>query len=184
MAEEYCVFLRGINVNGIKIKMEELKEVFGVMGFLGVKTILATGNVRVSLPEKSKTGQELKTFIESELSEHFHYEAHVIIRSKKEIQDIFAVAKNITVPEGCHNYLLLCDEPELYLELKDIFDLQPHAPQEQLILAECGAFWIVPKGFTLDSAFGSKVLGNKKYKRVLTSRNINTIEKIYKFMLN
>jgi len=184
MSGEYCVFLRGINVNGIKIKMEDLKEVFCTMGFLGVKTILATGNVMVSLPEESKTGQELKSFIEKELSEHFHYEAHVILRSKKEIQNIFSAAKNITVPEGCHNYLLLCDEHEIYLELKDSFDLQPHTPQEQLILSESGAFWIVPKGFTLDSAFGSKILGNKKYKSVLTSRNVNTIEKIYKFMLN
>jgi len=42
MEEEYCVFLRGINVNGIKIKMDALKKAFQRMGFTNVKTILAT----------------------------------------------------------------------------------------------------------------------------------------------
>ena len=45
MNEKYCVFLRGINVNGIKIKMQDLKAVLTNLGFTDVKTILATGNV-------------------------------------------------------------------------------------------------------------------------------------------
>ena len=43
---KYAAFLRGINVGGNNIiKMEELKKVFESMGFLNVKTILASGNV-------------------------------------------------------------------------------------------------------------------------------------------
>lgn len=38
-------------------------------------------------------------------------------------------------------------------------------------------YWKVKKGFTLDSNFG-KILGKKSFKDSLTSRNINTIEKI------
>lgn len=184
MAETYCVFLRGINVNGIKIKMDALKEVFYNMSFSSVKTILATGNVIFSVSEGSNSRQELKSLIEKELSEHFSYDSHVILCSNKEIMDIYSAAQKITVPEGCHNYFLLCDDQELLFELKYIFDSMSHTSQEQFYQSKYGAFWIVPKGFTLDSEFGSKVLGDKKYKSRLTSRNINTIEKIYKSILD
>jgi uncharacterized protein (DUF1697 family) len=70
--------------------------------------------------------------------------------------------------------------PILESELKEFFDSVTNEPQEKLVMRESGMFWIVPKGSTLKSEFGSKVLGNKKYKSSLTSRNINTIQKIYK----
>jgi len=183
MADKYCVFLRGINVNGIKIKMDALKAVFYEMGFLDVRTILATGNVVISVTEGSGHGQELKSSIEKELSEHFNYEAHIILRSNKEIMEIHTAAQSVTVPEGCHNYFLFCDDKELFSELSNLFESMPHAPQEQFLPSIHGAFWVVPKGFTLESEFGSNVLGNKKYKGRLTSRNMNTVEKIYKCIL-
>jgi uncharacterized protein (DUF1697 family) len=40
----YAVFLRGINVGGINIKMADLKRALESKGFDGVKTLLASGN--------------------------------------------------------------------------------------------------------------------------------------------
>ena len=183
MAETYCVFLRGINVNGIKIKMDALKAAFEGMGFTCVKTVLATGNVIVTTKEGRAGGRELKPLIEKTLSERFGYDAHVFLRSGHEIGAICAFARALAVPEGRHLYLLLCDDHALLPELKRLFDSASQTVNEQLLLSEHGAFWIVPKGSTLASEFGSGVLGNKKYKSGLTSRNINTVEKIYKAML-
>ena len=45
MAETFAAFLRGINVNGNKIKMDALKEAFAGMGFTRARTVLNTGNV-------------------------------------------------------------------------------------------------------------------------------------------
>lgn len=184
MEDKYCAFLRGINVNGISIKMDALKEAFIKMGFPDAKTILATGNVIFTLTEENNERQETKSYIEKELSKYFLYDANVIMRSGRDIQDILLTAQTIDVPEECHNYHLLCDDRELLLDLQQLFDSMPHGPHEQLLILEYGAFWTVPKGFTLSSDFGSKVLGNKKYKSRLTSRNINTIQKIYKAMIN
>ena len=36
----YAAFLRGVNVNGVTIKMEALREVHATSGFTGVKTVL------------------------------------------------------------------------------------------------------------------------------------------------
>lgn len=178
----YCIFLRGINVNGIKITMQALKEAFTSMGFTEVQTILATGNVIATAPGGFQELEALKAFIDKGLSEHFGYDAHVLLRNKKEMLEICSVAQNHTVPEGYHHYLLLCDQSELPLELEKQYDAMSHVTNEQLILSERDAFWIIPKGHTLDSNFGSKVLGSKKYKSRLTSRNLNTIEKIMKCM--
>ena len=45
MIEQVCVFLRGINVNGVRLKMKDLKNVFEDSGFEDVKTVLSTENV-------------------------------------------------------------------------------------------------------------------------------------------
>ncbi|ULO09873.1 DUF1697 domain-containing protein [Paenibacillus sp. 19GGS1-52] len=184
MEDKYCAFLRGINVNGINIKMDALKEAFIKMGFRDAKTILATGNVIFTIAEGINGGQDSKSYIEEELSKYFSYDAHVIIRSSREIQEIVVAAQTMDVAEECHNYLLLCDDREMILDLKQLFDSMPQTPLEQLMVLECGVFWTVLKGSTLSSDFGSKVLGNKKYKSRLTSRNINTIQKIHKLMVD
>ncbi len=182
MAERYCAFLRGVNVNGISIKMDALKAAFIDMGFQNVKTILATGNVIFSDAEEHDPGQDIKASIEKALSGRFGYDAHIFMRSKAQIQAMLLAARTITVPEEHHHYCLLCDDTPLPLELKELFYSMPHISQEQFIAHEAGTFWIVPKGSTLSSDFGAKILGSKKYKSLLTSRNMNTMEKIFKAM--
>lgn len=178
MQEKYCVFLRGINVNGIKIKMEALVDAFNIMGFSEARTILATGNVVISYAQNNR--EDLKPHIEKGLAGYFNYDAYVFLRSFDEIKDIFLTSQTLLVPEGFHCYYLLCDNDKLPSELKQIFDTVSKLPDEQFILHNKGAFWLVPKGSTLSSNFGSKILGEKKYKAGLTSRNISTIEKVYK----
>lgn len=179
MTEKYCAFLRGINVNGRKMKMSDLSDLFVSLGFSEVSTVLATGNILFTAPE-SRTKQELKRMIESELSRQLHDEAHVFIRGKKELATIHSDAQSIPVPKNCHNYLILFDEKSLRAELSQLFHSLMPRPPEQFLIKGNEAFWIVPKGSTLSSAFGSEILGSKKYKSQLTSRNINTIEKVHK----
>lgn len=183
MDNQYCVFLRGINVNGIKITMNELKEAFRQMGFSNVATVLATGNVIILEQENSRDRRGLKLFIEKSLSEHFNYDAHILLRSQEEIAHICSASQSVIVPEEYHNYFILCDDEVTLSELEQFFGAVPHMLREQFLLSEYGAFWVVPKCSTLESDFGAKVLGDKKYKSRLTSRNMNTIEKINKCML-
>jgi uncharacterized protein (DUF1697 family) len=42
---KYIAFLRAINVGGHIVKMKDLRELFGSLGFTGVETVLASGNV-------------------------------------------------------------------------------------------------------------------------------------------
>ncbi len=74
----YVAFLRGINVGGRTIKMDELKASFERMGYDHVTTVVQTGNVIFESADKSA---KLKRTIESGLSARFNYSAHVQIYS-------------------------------------------------------------------------------------------------------
>ena len=182
MSETYGVFLRGINVGGIQIKMDALKAAFTEMGFSGVQTVLASGNVVAAAPPEMAERAGLKRHIEQGLSERFSYEAYVLLRDAAEIAYLVTAAHTITVSADTHQYILLCDDPALPAELEALFVSTPHLPTEQFFQAGQDAMWLVPKGSTLKSDFGDKVLGSKKYKSRLTSRNINTIEKVSKLL--
>ena len=180
IAEKYCAFLRGINTGRSKIAMSELRRAFCGMGLADPRTVLATGNVVLSLSGENLA--ELKIQIENDLSIRFSYDAHVFIKSRKDIEVILGAARNIGLPKNCHLYVLVCDEESLPSELSRLFSSLPALPEEKLVLAGNAPFWIVPKGFTLKSPFGTKILGGSEYKTRLTSRNISTIEKVCALM--
>ena len=171
--QNYCVFLRGVNVNGVTVKMDALKDVFRAMGHPEAKTILATGNIVVRLEDSAAE----KANIERALSEKFSYEAYVFLRSRAELEDVCAAAKEIAVPPDFHCYLLILEDGAL-ASLAETFGSLPHMEGERLLPLGRDAFWLVPKGSTVDSPFGSKALGSRRFKSVLTSRNMNTIQKI------
>jgi uncharacterized protein (DUF1697 family) len=174
----YNIFLRGINVNGIKIKMADLKQSFENAGYQNVITILATGNVIVST-DKKVTSEQLKREVELQLRNDFGYEAFVVIKEPNDISNILKEATPL-LKEGFNAYLILSNDNHLAGELKVLFDEVETLSEEQLVIGEFGIYWVVEKGYTLESNFGKKVLGLKKYKEVLTSRTLNTIIKVNK----
>lgn len=182
MSESLAVFLRGINVGGIQIRMEALRAAFTYLGFSRVQTILASGNVIATPPPGSADLPALKAVIERELGERFHYDAHVLLRTPAAIDAVLRAAEALTVANDAHLYVLLCDDPALPGELQALYETLPHLPGEQFWQAAGEALWSVPKGSTLGSDFGNKVLGSKKYKPRLTSRNVQTIEKVYNLL--
>ena len=176
----YCVFLRGINVNGVSIKMEALQEAFRSIGYPDAKTVLATGNVIVAL-EDGVDIRAHKAKIDTGLSNTFSYDAHVLLRSEGEITALLEAAGRVTIPDGCHLYALLIEEPDVLITLKEAFSKASRGQDEQFIPLEKDAFWTVPKGDTLKTEFASKVLGNKRFRSVLT-RNVNTLQKVADLM--
>ncbi len=175
---KYCAFLRGINVNGVKMKMQDLTEAFKAMGFLDAVTVLGTGNVVFSAKSDIKA---LKLLIERGLSNSFSYDAHIFLRTSTQLTEISERAGQSVVPEDYHQYFLVCDDLNAIIALSHYFKTIPHAVHETLVTMASGLLWQIPKGETLSSAFGKEALG-RKYTTSLTSRNINTIEKVYALM--
>ena len=172
--KNFCAFLRGVNVKGTNMKMADVCKVFSDAGVNNVSSVLASGNI---LFQSEKNTVELKSILEKAMSEHFSYDAFLFIKNEKEINDIFRNDPFITI-DNFHNYVFLGSE-KVEQTLLEEFEKASKAEGEQGKIVNEIFYWQVPKGQTLDSTFG-KILGRKSLKDKMTSRNINTFEKIIK----
>lgn len=83
----YVALLRGINVGGKNlIKMTELKVCLEKQGFRDVVTYIQSGNVLFTSADAG--AEKLVRRIEAALVAAFDYEASVVLRSHKQMQDI------------------------------------------------------------------------------------------------
>jgi uncharacterized protein (DUF1697 family) len=82
----YVALLRGINVGGNNlIRMPALKACFEALGFDDVATYIQSGNVLFSADGAAKA---LAPGIERALTATFAYQASIVLRSARQMQDI------------------------------------------------------------------------------------------------
>lgn len=79
-------FLRAINVGGHTIKMGDLRHLFETMGFSGVETFIASGNV--IFQTTLQPGRALVQHIENGLEEALGYSVATFIRTPAELAEI------------------------------------------------------------------------------------------------
>lgn len=89
MAHHFA-FLRAINVGGHTVTMARLREVFESLGFSGVETFIASGNVVFESAEAS--ARALETRLETGLRDALGYEVVTFIRTPSEVAAIAAYA--------------------------------------------------------------------------------------------
>ena len=152
--------------------MAEVSKVFSGAGMLEVSSVLATGNILFSSDLKSS---DLKSILEKALSEYFNYDAILFLKTEKEIAGI--IEKNpFQKSEDFHIYVFAGSENIENILLEE-FKKSDNSENEKGEIAGGNFYWQIQKGQTLDSSFG-KILGKKALKDQLTSRNLNTLEKI------
>ena len=156
----YAVFLRGINVGGITIKMADLKEALKSRPFSGVKTLLASGNV-VLASELDPAG--VKKEFEACLRETFGYDAWVVVLAADRV---VSSGGGVPLPGGrrVHPYL-----PDARLGRRGACGAleagRAMDGAELTLLGPEALAWLAPAGGTLDSPF-SKLSSKPKYKAV------------------
>lgn len=171
MAENYVVLLRGINTGGLSLKMADLQRLAAELGYINAMTILASGNLLIK-SDNSKTN--IQDEISAALTTFMSKPIDCLVRTQTELHALLDES-DFEALDYTH-YILFCDQP-LYEQLYPRFLDSEHDDKDNLFGKTNDLHWIVKKGNTL-SEFGSKTLGNKKYKSILTSRNLNTIKKI------
>jgi uncharacterized protein (DUF1697 family) len=166
----YVALLRGVNVGGVTVKMADLAEVVRGLGFDDVKTVLASGNVLFTTTDAAANA---KGKLESALRNRFGYEAwvHVLTQTKvAKIVEAYPFARSA----DRHAYVVFVLKPEL-LDALAAVEVDPAI--EQTARGDGVLYWSTPKGSTLDSAMG-KSQGTSKDKQWVTTRNLNTLEKL------
>lgn len=85
----YVAFLRAINVGGSRtVKMDVLRLAFESMGFSGVSSFIASGNIVFETPIRSRLALENR--IEEALMQRLGYEVTPFIRTGPELHDLLA----------------------------------------------------------------------------------------------
>ncbi len=82
----FAAFLRGVNLGKRTVRSAELRAAFEAMGFSGVKTLLASGNVLFDAP----SARGLKARIEAGLAAQFGFAVGVVLRSVAELRALVA----------------------------------------------------------------------------------------------
>lgn len=171
----YAVFLRGINVGGVRIAMKDLAEALASAGYANVSTLLASGNV--VLDATSGDAAAVKTDIEAVLRRRFGYEAWVIVTTPGQLASIVASYPFPAVEDGVarHDYVVLAATAEA---IQEVLAACPEpSPGELAAAGEGVLYWQVPRGSSLETRV-ARELGRARHKAVLTTRNMNTLRKV------
>lgn len=83
--QKYIALLRGINVGGHTVKMDDLKKALESIGLKNVKTLLASGNAAFDVEFEKKGEEILALKIENVLKKKFGFNIPVILRSESEL---------------------------------------------------------------------------------------------------
>jgi len=168
----YAIFLRGVNVGGITIKMAELRTTLEALPIANVRTILASGNV---LADSDLSAPKLKETIEGSLRARFGYDAWVIILTTDRVTELVGACPYPADDATMHTYITLASDASALDELSaaaaDDHDGEPVRLGPEAIA------WKAPVGGTLESAV-SKLTSAARYKRTTTTRNVRTLLKM------
>jgi len=167
----YAVLLRGVNVGGVTVRMAELAELVRGMGYGGVRTVLASGNL---LLDSDEAAPVVKERLQQALRERFGYEAWVHVLSTEELRAIVEAYPFERGREGWHDYTIFVLDPALRDELLAI---ETDPAVESTAPGDRSVYWTVPKGDTLGSVIG-KAQAAARFKPWLTNRNVNTLERM------
>jgi len=167
-------FLRAINVGGHTVTMAKLRELFEDLGFDGVETFIASGNVIFDAGAKGTAALEKK--IEAHLEDALGYEVKTFIRSGPEL---VALAAHKAFPDArvsaARAYCVGFLSQPLDAAAKTALDGLKTAIDDFHVNGR-EVYWLCKVGQS-DSKF-SNVVFEKATKARVTFRGANTVSKL------
>ena len=168
----YAVFLRGINVGGINIKMADLREALHAAGFSDARTLLASGNVVLA---SGLDAAAVKRECEKCLRDAFGYDAWVVVLEAARVSELVAACPYPDDDKSTHTYITISSDEAMLDEL-DAAGAALEGVEQKRLGPEALA-WLAPAGGTLDSPF-SRISAKPRFKAATTTRNLRTLIKV------
>jgi uncharacterized protein (DUF1697 family) len=170
----YFAFLRAINVGGHTVKMDDLRRLFEGLGFVGVESFIASGNLMFEAEADSP--QQLEGQIEARLRETLGYAVAAFIRTPAELA---AIASCQPFPEPqfaeavAFNVAFLKDPLNL-AATQQLLALKTEIDDLRALGRE--VYWLCRKKQS-QSTFSNAVL-EKTLGQASTLRGMNTLQKL------
>jgi uncharacterized protein (DUF1697 family) len=169
----WVVLLRGVNVNGVTVKSAPLSACLQGAGFTGVRSVLASGNVTL-VADDAQDRAAVKARVEAALREAFGYEAWVVVLTPARLAEIAAGYPFARDDDVDHPYCVFASEAG---QLAELAGWGGGNERESVEVAGDVAYWRCPRGASTDTPF-AKLLAAKRWKAVVTTRNLRTVERL------
>ncbi|MHC6592970.1 DUF1697 domain-containing protein [Arthrobacter sp. C152] len=169
----YAVFLRGINVGGITIRMADLRDALKDAGFPDARTLLASGNVVFS---SGRGAAAVKRECEKCLRAAFGYDAFVVVLEAGRLAKLVAACPYPEDDKSTHTYITLSSDKAALDDLETA-----GAAVDGTTLKRLGPealAWLAPVGRTLENPMSKLSAGAKHKAAATTTRNLRTMIKV------
>lgn len=172
MSMTYLALLRGVNnVGANRVAMADLSALFEGLGFHGVRTLLNSGNIIFSVPNKRRG--DLRARIEKALASRLGLNSPVIILSADEVTA--AVRDNPLSQVATNPSCLLVLVPQVPSDIERLKPLlKKHWTPEVLALGSRVAYLWCANGVAKSPLWAA---GERALERMGTARNIATLTK-------
>jgi len=172
----FISMLRGINVGGQKkIKMVDLRELYGSLGFMHVQSYVQSGNVVFDCEESRVV--DIAVMIETRIEQFFGYGVSVFIRDAQDFKRI--IDGNPFIHQRTVDHAKL-HVTFLYKKVSEQLMNTLHIPEKEsgeFSIGECELYLFSPEGY------GKTRLSNSFFERklrvVATTRNWKTVHALY-----
>ena len=174
----YVALLRGINVGGrTLVRMADLKTCFEDLGFAGVSTYIASGNVLFE--SDAEDAAALATTIEAAIEQRFELPVKVVVLDRNAYGRIVEAIPKAWIGDGTvrANVAFVrrgTDARRIVLEL------EPDAAIEEVKAVDGAILWATRRD-SLNRSVMRKLIGGAAY-RELTVRNLNTTLKLHELL--
>lgn len=159
----YVALLRAVNVGGRQLAMADLRRVAGEVGLDNPRTFIASGNL---LFESGQKEADLKSKLESALTQHMGKPVEVMVRTAEEMRKVVAASPFADQPGNRVVAIFLDDPPP-----KDALDQAKNVASERMALGTREIYVHYPDG-----------QGRSKLKIPAaargTARNMNSVAKL------
>lgn len=169
---QLVAFLRAINVGGRTVKMDRLREVFAALGYSGVTTFIASGNVIFDAPRKS--AERLESEIETALHDALGFAVTTFVRTMSEVADAAAFRPFRIIAPADALYIGFCKSAPGPAAVKAIAALCSDNDEFRVHRREL--YWLCRTKIS-DSPLSGAAL-EKKLGMPMTMRNSTTVRKI------
>ena len=172
----WIALLRGVNVGGITIRNAQLAEVFTGLGFEGVRTVLASGNVAFEAEGEASARSALKARIEKALRERFGYDAWIVLVTAAELAAAADAFPFDDADDSRQPWVIFCVDDATRDELVEK-GAEMDASADPVAAGPGVVYWNPVKGTTVDTPF-AKLIAKAAYKPRTTNRNLRTLRRL------
>jgi uncharacterized protein (DUF1697 family) len=169
----FIAFLRAINVGGRTVKMDRLRGLFEALGFTGVETFIASGNVIFQSPAEDPRALEQQ--IEAHLAASLGYQVATFVRTPTEVAAIVGYTP-FPADEIENNtlYVGFLQAPPGDDARQKLLALQ--TPTDEFHVNGCELYWLCRTSISQSVVSGAKI--ERALAMPTTLRNVTTVRKL------